>query len=1146
MAGLIELIVSVVGADKASVDIEKLNTALGRTNEFAWKPWGPWKEAIAQGGNAAAEAAPKIRSVHESFKDLSAGIRDSLTPHLDSTIKQMVALAATAATLRAAYSGVKEAIAGGAEYQRLSLRLGESVREIVIQEQAFKNAGLSASYLATASNLLDRALSPLNQNAKRNKEVFEELGISMNALRMQSFGEQLETLSRGFSKLPDQASRTEAAMQLFGRYAGGQMLQILSDPQALELAKSQAGEFADEMQRVAAEMNDIQRELSVVNLKFKELWLGVAESLLPAIQEISHLVGGMNFIGLGEVLGFTAPVAAGGLVTMWGVDKLDMKLMSLAERFKKKMTGAFAAKVATGTGFLAEWFPPVLAATIAGAIVSGVVQAMADSSLRDALSRAAWVGRQRHSAWELVSSVSSDDDARKNLAALEQRIVATQAEISKLEGEKTHAIATTEDIGSGSRFLRNFATAGAPGNAAFVARGAGAWSDAQEGHLADLKNVLSGLLVDAAKLSNPSKVSQTIEENQARAIKASLAPLVQQLPDLQKRIAQLQFEALTPAQQQAALKSQLGALQKEKETMPAQLAGTPEGAVYQAQREKEILEIKRQQEELQKRIADDAKRTAEDAKRAAQAQARIAILGLQAQQKEAEAAGNTVLVQKLKGEIELRQAETQYSGQALALVERRISAEDRLAAIQRERDAAKKSVEDQKNALEQRLSGIRENLATIEADYRKTSAEKWEARRKELLAEISALQASQAADRYAESLATDPAAKALWQKSASDTGDKIGATQTQLSRLGPNPASFGEQISAQFTKIRSEWTNTASSLAQGIATVTGSIGTGLSNGLFDVFEHRVRTLGQFVGTVWTSIGQSAARMISDMAAKWIMEHTVMAAWSKIFHAGQVATQAASTSAQVAIHAGGEAAKTGVSAAGAGARSGISLGETIFHGLQVAIRVSMHAAGELAKTAMTILHAGLRIATVIAESMAQVVLAAVGAMSAVASIPYVGPFLAVAAMAGILAAGYALVRGVSKGFKVGGYTGAGSDGEEAGTVHANEYVFSAPAVRALGVGTLDTMHASAMRGGYAASMPTLGGGLSSAFHPAVRGSGMPNLGSTAAAASSGGSRSVSTTVNAHFYMDRSRFARAMLQDEAGQFFDIMDMWDRKRS
>ena len=1140
MANLIELIVSVVGADKASVDIGKLNQALSLTSEFDWKPWGPWEQAIAKTGNAAAEAAPKLRSVHESLKDLSAGIRDSLTPHLDSTLKQMLALAATAATFRTAYNGVKEAIAGGAEYQRLSLRLGESVREIVIQEQAFRNAGLSASYLATASNLLDRALSPLNQNAKRNKEVFDELGISMNALRMQSFGEQLQTLSAAFSKLPDQAARTEAAMQLFGRYAGGQMLQILSDPESLDLAKNQAGEFADEMQRVSVEMNNLQRDLSVVNLKFRELWLGVAETLLPAIREISQLMGGMNFIGLGQVLGFTAPVAAGGLLAMWGFDKLDLKMLSIAERFKKSVVGSTLQWSTKITGGLAEMMPPVLAAAIAGAVVSGVVQAMADSSLRNALDRAAWVGRQRHSAWELVTSVSSTDDARKNAALLEQQIVATQAEISKLEVKKGHAFGTPKYTGFAS-----VGTAMAPGGAAYVGPNPLGWSDDQENHLADLKNVLSGLLADVSKLGDPSKISQTIEENRARALKASLAPVVQQLPELQKRIAQLQFTALTPAQQQASLNSQLATVQLEKASMPAQLAGTPEGAVYQAQREKEILEIKRQQEELQKRIADDAKRTAEESKRAAQEQARFAVLGLQAQQKEAEAAGNAVLVQQLKGEIELRQAEAQYSGQALALVERRIAAEDRLAAIQRERDGAKKAVEDEKNALEKRLGTIRENLANIEADFRKTNAEKWEARRQELLAEIGALQASQAADRRAEALATDPAAKAIWQKSASDTGDKIGSAQSQLSRLGPSPTNFGDQISAQFTKLRSAWTNTAVSLAQGIATVTGSIGTGLSNGLFDVFEHRVRTLGQFVGTVWTSIGQSAARMISDMAAKWIMEHTVMAAWSKIFHAQEVGTQAASTSAQVAIHAGGEAMKTGASAAGTGARTGISLAETVFHGLQVAIRVSVHAAGELAKTAMTMLHAGLRIATVIAESMAQVVLAAVGAMSAVASIPYVGPFLAVAAMAGILAAGFALVRGISKGFKVGGYTGSGSDGEEAGTVHANEYVFSAPAVRALGLGTLDTLHASALRGGYVSAMPSLGGGDAQAFHSAARGSGMPNLGAAAAAGSAGGSRPISTTVNAHFYMDRSAFARSMVQDNEGQFFDLMDMWARKR-
>lgn len=50
-----------------------------------------------------------------------------------------------------------------------------------------------------------------------------------------------------------------------------------------------------------------------------------------------------------------------------------------------------------------------------------------------------------------------------------------------------------------------------------------------------------------------------------------------------------------------------------------------------------------------------------------------------------------------------------------------------------------------------------------------------------------------------------------------------------------------------------------------------------------------------------------------------------------------------------------------------------------------------------------------------------------------------------------------------GFAEGGYTGAGGRFEPAGIVHRGEFVMSAPAVRHLGVGTMESLHSGALRG-----------------------------------------------------------------------------------
>ncbi len=85
----------------------------------------------------------------------------------------------------------------------------------------------------------------------------------------------------------------------------------------------------------------------------------------------------------------------------------------------------------------------------------------------------------------------------------------------------------------------------------------------------------------------------------------------------------------------------------------------------------------------------------------------------------------------------------------------------------------------------------------------------------------------------------------------------------------------------------------------------------------------------------------------------------------------------------------------------------------------------------------------------------------------------------AALAAAMIAGKGIVTGTSA-FERGGYT-FGREGKFAGLVHGEEFVFSAPAVRSLGVGYLDSLHSSVSRPSYSAggyvgnSMPHTGGG-----------------------------------------------------------------------
>jgi hypothetical protein len=137
-------------------------------------------------------------------------------------------------------------------------------------------------------------------------------------------------------------------------------------------------------------------------------------------------------------------------------------------------------------------------------------------------------------------------------------------------------------------------------------------------------------------------------------------------------------------------------------------------------------------------------------------------------------------------------------------------------------------------------------------------------------------------------------------------------------------------------------------------------------------------------SLWNSVVTNFVQAGAQMVADWAFQHTIMTAWSALFHAKDLT-----------LHTTTEASKTGVTAVGTGTR--ILLG--------------------------------------IKEGMVWLWQAGVKAMSALASIPYVGPVLAIAALAAILGTGIKAM----KGFGSGGYTERGNRTEVAGAVHKNEWV-----------------------------------------------------------------------------------------------------------
>lgn len=256
------------------------------------------------------------------------------------------------------------------------------------------------------------------------------------------------------------------------------------------------------------------------------------------------------------------------------------------------------------------------------------------------------------------------------------------------------------------------------------------------------------------------------------------------------------------------------------------------------------------------------------------------------------------------------------------------------------------------------------------------------------------------------------------------------------------------------------------------------IASGLSQSLMGLFSGTMR-LGEATRTFFVSIGTSIVQAFSQMIANWIVQRMMAFALNQSLNAaevageatkegaktaisaggagtrmgikaGETATQIGLTTTEVAAHIAGEGAKTGTTLGGTLARGAMRVGETLFEVGQIGIRVLTFILGEGSKTAATLLQFGLRLPIIIAESFANVIKAAVQAMSALAGIPVVGPALAAGAAAAMLGLGIGLISQIG-GFSEGGFTGWGDALAPAGIVHKKEFVMPADVVTRHGPG-----------------------------------------------------------------------------------------------
>lgn len=216
---------------RGTAEVEKLTQALNRVSDTAEK--------------AGKKTADTSKTQADSILQFSNAVRDGINDPLSVAAGAVEKFGTRFGSLGATVAGGTTVIAAAgvalfelanytqdvAEQQtNASIRLGTTIKEYGLLDQAAKNQSVSTESLVGSIKGLSKALSDNSDEGKKGKDALKEIGVeATNAFgNIKPTYELILDIADGLGKIPSPAERANAAIKILGK-SGVELLPILNE-----------------------------------------------------------------------------------------------------------------------------------------------------------------------------------------------------------------------------------------------------------------------------------------------------------------------------------------------------------------------------------------------------------------------------------------------------------------------------------------------------------------------------------------------------------------------------------------------------------------------------------------------------------------------------------------------------------------------------------------------------------------------------------------------------------------------------------------------------------------------------------------------------------------------------------------------------
>ncbi len=194
-----------------------------------------------------------------------------------------VAIAAGIAAYAQLARSMKAAIDEGGRISDVMAQTGASGSNLVILEQAFKNAGVEVGKMPTALARMQRSLSDAAAGGAEATKSFSSLGLAAGDMMGMDAVLQFRQVSAAIAEIPNPAERAAAAMRVFGR-SGAELMAVITDASAWSSAEAVVGGYAEVLGENAARFDAVSDATGNMKVAWQEFAAVLAAETLPYME----------------------------------------------------------------------------------------------------------------------------------------------------------------------------------------------------------------------------------------------------------------------------------------------------------------------------------------------------------------------------------------------------------------------------------------------------------------------------------------------------------------------------------------------------------------------------------------------------------------------------------------------------------------------------------------------------------------------------------------------------------------------------------------------------------------------------------------------------------------------------------------------